>query len=497
MHGSMQADEPEITNGQDALMHTPSSLSCAAELLLPGSPEYERLRVPAMARFAAVRPAAIARCRTPADVAAALALARRRGLPVTARAGGHCFEGGSSTRGLLIDVGPMDGLSLAGESVTVCAGMTLGRLYDALATHGRTLAAGCGPTVGVAGLALGGGLGILGRRFGLTSDQLLGAELVLADGRVVWCDEGHYGDLFWALRGAGGCRFGVLTRLALKTVPAPGATSFELRWPPRAATAVLQAWQQWAPGAPDEWAASLLITAPADVARPVAVQVFGAAVDVAESDTRAVLDGLVARAGVPPDTTTVAQLPYRETKRRLAEPGPEAPAAPDPGHRFAKSEFFRRSLPPALIADLVEHLTARRTPGCSRELDFTPWGGAYNRIRPEATAFVHRAERFLLKHEVVVAAERAEALTAGARAWLARSWELGHRAGAGGAYPNFPDRDLDAWHPAYHGANLDRLLRVKARYDPDTVFGDDAAGAATPAHVALSARTPPPPRRPR
>jgi hypothetical protein len=118
----------------------------------------------------------------------------------------------------------------------------------------------------------------------------------------------------------------------------------------------------------------------------------------------------------------------------------------------------------------VEHLPRGRVAGQARELDFTPWGGAYNRVPPNATAFVHRAERFLLKHQVVVVGDRADALTPPARDWLGRSWALTHAGG--GAYPNFPDPDLDGWDPAYHGANLDRLVQVKARYDPGGVFRD-------------------------
>src|SRR5215218_7371475 len=154
------------------------------EVVLPGSASYDRLRTPKMARFRDVCPAAVVRCRTPADVAEALAFALGSGLEVAIRSGGHCFAGGSSTRGVLVDVGPMNGVSLAGEVSTVGAGARLGEIYDALAGSGRTIAGGCGPTVGIAGLALGGGLGILGRTYGLTSDQLVGAEVVLADGRV-------------------------------------------------------------------------------------------------------------------------------------------------------------------------------------------------------------------------------------------------------------------------------------------------------------------------
>ena len=446
----------------------------AGEVVLPGSPDYERLRHPAMAHFWDARPQAIVRCRTVEDVAEVVALARGSGAEVAIRGGGHCFAGFSSTAGILIDLGTLSTVTVtvADGTVTAGAGAKLGDLYDALDRNGRTIAAGCGPSVGIAGLTLGGGIGILGRRHGLTSDQLLAAEVVLADGRVVWCDEHHHSDLFWALRGAGGCRFGVVTSLVLRTLPSPDATSFELHWPERAMATIVDAWQRWAPGAPEEVAASLLVTAGAEPDQPVAVRIFGAMLG-SEADARRALEGFVARAGAQPTSSTFRQLPYRQTKRYLAEDDQGPAAKPDPGHLFAKSEFFRTPLPEASVAALAAHISDARVPGQARELDFTPWGGAYNRVRSDATAFAHRGERFLLKHEVVIAADEAQA-TPAAREWLARSWALAHSAGSGGAYPNFADPDLDAWDRAYHGANLDRLLSVKARYDPEDIFRTDA-----------------------
>jgi FAD/FMN-containing dehydrogenase len=148
------------------------------------APDYEAVRKPSIARFDHVRPQAIVRCRTPTDVAETVALARRSGLQTATRSGGHCFAGRSSTRGVVIDVTPMCSVSVAGGVATVGAGARLGDLYDALAEHELTIPAGCGPSVGIAGLTLGGGLGILGRRHGLTCDHLLSAQVVLADGRV-------------------------------------------------------------------------------------------------------------------------------------------------------------------------------------------------------------------------------------------------------------------------------------------------------------------------
>src|SRR5919198_669725 len=109
----------------------------------------------------------------------------------------------------------------------------------------RRSARGRGPTVGIAGLALGGGLGILGRKYGLTCDQMVAAQVVLADGRVVECDERRHDELFWALRGAGGGQFGVVTTFAFRTVPAPRSTTVHLTWPLADAVAAIEAWQAW------------------------------------------------------------------------------------------------------------------------------------------------------------------------------------------------------------------------------------------------------------
>jgi hypothetical protein len=108
--------------------------------------------------------------------------------------------------------------------------------------------------------------------------------------------------------------------------------------------------------------------------------------------------------------------------------------------------------------------------GQSREVDFLPWGGAYNRVPADATAFAHRSERFLVQHLVEVGADAAAAERGAARDWLARSWALVHPWGSGGVYPNFPDPDLQDWARAYHGTNYERLRRVKAAYDPADFF---------------------------
>lgn len=448
------------------------------DVVLPGASAYDEVRKPMIARFDHVRPQAVVQCTTPADVAETLAFARRSALPMAIRSGGHSFAGYSTTQGVVIDVTPLRSVSISDGKATVGAGARLGDVYDAMSTRGLTVPGGCGPTVGIAGLTLGGGLGILGRAHGLTADHLLSAEIVLADGRVIACDDNHDGDLFWALRGAGGGNFGVVTSLVFATLPEPTATSFHLVWPHADAATVIDRWQRWAPAAPDRLAASLLLTASDEIGQPLEVNVFGAMVGT-DSDTRELLGEFVARVGIDPVSTSTTHTSYRETKRYLADLGAmmagervvgEPSGQQSPRHPFSKSEFFRQPLPTDVIAALVEHVSRGRVPGQYRELDFTPWGGAYNRVPADATAFVHRDARFLLKHTVAIVPDTSSEMQDDARRWLTRSWALAHPWGTGGVYPNFPDPDLADWAHAYYGANYDRLVRVKARYDPDNVF---------------------------
>ena len=451
-------------------------MTVGGDVLVAASAGYESARRPQIARFDHVRPRAVVRCRGPEDVARALAHAHDEGLHVALRSGGHCFAGRSSTTGIVIDVGGMNEVSVFDGTVSVGAGARLADIYDVLAAHDRTIAAGCGPTVGIAGLTLGGGLGILGRSHGLTSDQLVAARAVLADGRVVECDEHRHEDLFWALRGAGGGQFAAVTQLVLRTIPAANATAFHLVWPWTAGAAVVDAWQAWAPDAPDAVAASLLARAPADSDLPPTLVVFGAVLEK-EPVARAAVAELVAGVSDASSKASYAPGPYRDIKRHLAEydisSGERRPVEREPGHSYSKSEFFRRELPADVIAQLLAHLADGRRQGETRVLDFTPWAGAYNRVAAESTAFAHRAERFLLKQEVVVDPAASEAERQAARSWLSRSWALVHPWGSGGVYPNFPDPELEDWGRAYHGANLDRLRRVKATYDPENVFRFD------------------------
>jgi FAD/FMN-containing dehydrogenase len=446
----------------------------AGDVLLPGSAGYELARVPANALFEHILPQAVVRCQMPADVAETVLLARRRAVRTAIRSGGHCFAGRSSTSGIIIDLTPMSSVTVSGGVAAVGPGARLSAMYDALAGHEVTIPAGCGPTVGIAGLALGGGFGILGRTYGLTCDQLLAAQVVLADGRVIDCDDHHDQDLFWALRGAGGGNFGVVTSLAFRAVPAPLTTAFHLAWHDAHAATVIDAWQGWAPAAPREITASLLVTTAGPASQRPVAHLFGAMLGTGH-DTEELLGDMIARAGADPASAVTTPMPYPETKRYLAGLSDQMHATspgqpPAHGRHFSKSEFIIRPLPGTAIEALVAHLSQQQAPGQYRELEFIPWAGAYNLPPAHATAFAHRDALFLLKHTAAAAPRAPAAGHDAASRWPASSRALSHPWSSGGVYPNFPDPSLTTWDHAYHGSNRDKLIRVKAQYDPDDVF---------------------------
>jgi FAD/FMN-containing dehydrogenase len=409
------------------------------------SPGYDAIRRPANVAYRQTRPRLVVRCRSVSDVARTIAHAVATGDRVAPRGGGHCFAGRSSTEGVVLDLSGLDGIAVAADGVaTIGAGARLGQVYAALHAHGRTLPAGCGPTVGITGLTLGGGIGLLGRKHGLTCDRLVGAWVVLADGRVVDCDHDHEPDLFWGLRGAGGGQFGVVTSLRFDTVPEPVTTRIEAHRSGSALEELVSAWQRWAPDAPDDLTVNLTLVA--EPGTPVRATLFGAAT-LDAGPTRE----LLAEFGAP-EIGLRAGLPYHHLKDTFAELDP-----PERALRI-RSEFFADAMSDRTIAALLSRLgdpwaTSRR------QLAFTAMGGAYNRVAEDATAFAHRGERFLLEH----VAEAGDP-------WVDSSWAIAHEEGSGRVYPNFPDLALDDWAAAYHAGNHPRLAAVKQAYDPNRVF---------------------------
>jgi FAD/FMN-containing dehydrogenase len=427
--------------------------SLDGELFSPDSLGYEAIRRPVNAAYREVRPRLVVLCCSVSDVVGAMTYAAATGDRIAPRGGGHCFAGRSSTDGIVLDLSGLDGISVADDRVaTIRAGARLGQVYAALHAYGRTLPAGCGPTVGITGLTLGGGIGLLGRKHGLTCDRLVGAQVVLPDGSVVDCDHDHEPDLFWALRGAGGGQFGVVTSLRFDTVPEPMTTRIEAHWPDIALEELVSAWQAWAPDAPDRLTVNLTLVS--EPGAPVQATLFGAST-LEEGSTRELLQEFTDRADVAPMAELRTGLPYHHLKHTFADLDPW-----DLSERALRirSEFFSHAMSDRTLASLLTQLGDPRTKG-RRQLTFTAMAGAYNRVAEDATAFAHRSERFLLEH-----------IAEAADPWVDGSWATAHADGSGRVYPNFPDLALDDWAVAYHAGNYPRLAAVKNAYDPHRFF---------------------------
>lgn len=457
--------------------------SLDGSLVLPHERSYPTARMLYLERFDDVHPRAVVYCAHSGDVAEAIRFARRLSLPVAIRGGGHSFGGYSTTPGLVLDISRMDQVRIDASSdrplASVGAGTRLVDLYVQLAPHQLGVPAGTCPTVGIAGLTLGGGIGMVGRRYGLTCDRLVGADVVLADGRLVRADQYHHPELFWALRGAGGGNFGVVTELSFAAFRPEHLTSFQLSWPWSRAAQVVSAWQRWGPDAPEALSTGLALTV--DDTEEPEVLLYGAW-SGARAEAEELLDRLALAVGSEPKIVSVQTEPYHEammywagcstrTVPRIHLPDQERdPLAARGPHRYTKSDLFDRDLPADAVATLLHQLTADQRPGQSRSLELSAFGGAYNRPAPTATAFFHRRSRFDLKYAVGVAGHAPAAAKTAAHRWIGDCWASVREWASGHAYQNYIDPDLTDWRHAYYGANYPRLVRVGATYDPEGFF---------------------------
>jgi FAD/FMN-containing dehydrogenase len=458
--------------------------SLQGTLVLPNSAQYPTALQLFDPQFDTVRPAAIAYCVSPADVQTCLAFVRHYGLLFTTRSGGHSYAGYSTTTGLIIDVTRMNTITVdAGNgAATVGAGARLIDVYAALAQYGRVLPAGSCPTVGIAGLTLGGGVGVLGRKFGLTSDNLLSAQVIMANGNLLSCDATHEPELFWALRGGGGGNFGVVTSFTFQTHQVATLSLFTLGWAWGNAAAVVNAWQSWAPQAPDEvWSNCLLLATSDKQAGPI-VRVNGVYVG-AVAPLQGLLQQLISRVGTVPTSNYVSSAGLLDTmlyeagcygktvnECHLPTQNPQGQVSRDTSGN--KSDYFTTLLPRQGIDALVNAVASRQSSALLGEggIGLDAYGGAINRVAADATAFAHRSALFSAQYSASWSVQNPATVIAANHAWLVATWQAMRPYASGAAYQNYIDPGLTDWLQAYYGSNLPRLQQIKAEYDPGNFF---------------------------
>lgn len=450
-------------------------------LVRPGRGDYETARLLFNERFDSVHPAAVAFCETPDDVKECIAFVRRYRAPLALRAGGHCYAGWSTGPGLVVDVSRMGSVHVDAGRAVIGAGARLVDVYAALAEHGVSIPAGSCPTVGVAGLALGGGVGVVSRMHGLTCDAVEAIEVVTADGRLLRCDAHHHADLYWASRGGGGGNFGVATSFTFRTHPTRSVALAFLRWDWRHAAAVIQAWQEWAPHAPDAlFSNAHLLSVPGGAAPKASV---GAVLLGDQGELERLLDGLVGKVGAAPVSRVAESTSYPHAMMVEAGCSDEAlaqchlPWQARGGQLSrvayaAKSDLVTRPLSTAGVDVVVREVERRqRMHGLAEGgIAFDALGGVVGRVTPDATAFVHRNALYLAQYTATWGGDDPASVVERNLDWLRAFHKAMRPHVSGGAYQNYVDPDLADWKSAYYGANYGRLVRVKAAYDPDRVF---------------------------
>ena len=405
-------------------------------------------------------PAVIVRCAGVADVIAAVNLAREHGLLLAVRGGGHNVAGNAvCDAGLMLDLSLMKGIRVdpAARTARAEAGVTWAELDHETQDFGLAAVGGTVSTTGIAGLTLGGGFGWLSRQYGLVSDNLIAADVVTADGRLLRASAEENPDLFWGLRGGGG-NFGVVTSFEYRLYEVgPTIMAGPIFHALDDAPALFRAFRDSAPTAPDALGGmAALLTSPDGVPLAALVPVWTGPLD----DGEAVLRPL--REVGTPVADMAGPMPYR-TMQSLFDP------AFPPGRRNYWKSGFLRNLDDAAIDILVEHF--RRAPSPYAGFGIELYGGAINRVGPEETAFPHRGNPFNI---LIFTAWDDPAEDAANMGWGRELWAALQSFAADGVYVNYLGDAIaegqERVRAAYGAATYDRLAALKRAYDPSNLF---------------------------
>lgn len=454
---------PELPLTQERFGDLAGSLD--GRVIRPEDADYDQARRVFNA-MADRRPALIARCGSTADVVAAIEFGRENGLEIAVRCGGHSVAGlGVCEGGLVIDLAGLKRIEVDPASRTARAGggVLWGEFDAATQAHGLHTPGGRVTTTGIGGFTLGGGYGWTSSKYGLACDNLLAAEVVLADGRVVAANEVENPDLFWGLRGGGG-NFGVVTEFCFRLHElGPTVLAGLALWPLDRAHEVLRRWRDLAETAPDELStAAVVLTAPPESFVPD------------ELKGRTVIGTAAIYVGDPSRGTSVVQpLTRLNPAVDLIGPVPYTAfqAATDPLAPMGMRGYWRGEymdgLTDAAIDTVLEHAPAMvRAEAPFSQVIIFRIGQAVARVPDAATAFPHRDARYLL-HPITVwtDADRDSAAIAANRALAAAMGPFG----TGGSYLNFT-AEADRVRAAFGDEKYARLVALKDAYDPGNLF---------------------------
>jgi FAD/FMN-containing dehydrogenase len=437
----------------------------SGETILPGQPGYEEGRH-VFNGMIERRPAVIARCGDTADVVAAVNIAREHDMLIAVRGGGHSFSGLSTCDdGMVIDLAGLKSIVVDPHACTAKAGggVLWGELDAATQEHGLHTPGGRVTTTGIGGFTLGGGYGWTSSKYGLACDNLISAEVVLADGSIVRASEAEHPDLFWAIRGGGG-NFGIVTEFEFRLHPlGPIVLAGLMMFGVERAPEVLRGWRDCADAAPDELSlACVLITAPPEPFVPPELHgklvVAMAALYVGDPEEGA--GAVQPLKDLGPAVDLIAPMPYTAFQSALDATAPW-------GLPFYATGEYLSGLPDAAIDTLLEggvELLGRSHP-LSQVVIFRI-GQGVTAVPDEATAFSHRDAAYLFHPIIGLSDPHDPEQTIGAT----RAFAATMRAyGTGASYLNFT-HEADRVRDAYGPDKYQRLVTLKDKYDPANVF---------------------------
>jgi len=428
-------------------------------VIAPGDPDFERARTVVYGDIDR-RPAAIVRVADADDVGRLVDLARETGVELAVRSGGHSIAGHSVTEGgIVLDLRDMKSLDIdiEGRTAWAATGLTAAEFSAAVGAHGLAVGFGDTGSVGIGGIALGGGVGFLVRKHGLTIDSLLAAEVVTADGELVFTDAGNHPDLFWAIRGGGG-NFGVATRLKFRLHEVPSIVGGMLFLP--ASAEIVTGFMAAAESAPEELSgiANVMVAPPlpflpAELEGRLIVMAFLVYAGETEAGERALAPF---RDLAPPIMDMIRPMPYHEI----------FPPEDDSYHPTAVSQtMFVDAIDDEVAETIIRYLESSDAP--LRVAQLRTLGGAMARVPVDETAFAHRQSRIMVN--VAAFYEGADDRPR-REAWVS-DFAGALRQSDTGAYVGFlGDDGRERIRAAYPGATWDRLVEVKSRYDPTNLF---------------------------
>ena len=447
------------TTSSTAAAETRLRAATHARIVVPADPDYEALRTVVYGGLD-IRPALIVRVRDAADVAATLAIARDTGLPIAVRGGGHSVAGHSMVEGgIVIDTREMTAIEIDREAGTAWAeaGVTAGELSVAATAQGLAIGFGDTGSVGIGGITLGGGVGYLVRKFGLTIDNLLAADVVTADGRVLRASANEHEDLFWAIRGGGG-NFGVVTRFQYRLQPLDGIYGGILVLP--ATRETVAGFIAAAEAASDELS-TIANVMPAPPMPFIPEALHGRTVIFATLAYAG--DQAAGEAAVAPFRALAT--PLMDMLRPMAYPE-LFPPEDDSYHPVAVSRNLYLDHVDEGVADVMLGFLAD-SDASLRAAQLRVLGGASARVPVDATAYAHRKSRIMVNVANFVDGPDDRPVR---ERWVER-FAAALDQGDDGVYVNFlGDEGAARIRAAYPGETWDRLRAIKAKYDPTNVF---------------------------